>query len=135
MWVGLLSLNYQSIGDMEASTKQNPAQFTKMSRSKEEAMQRAAPVIAADVMVQVWERNDDGRTAFNHDESLTLLICQTIKWSSDMNANIQNQNSSMYFGIFLACCFPSGDDCVVLHPILQATLCPINASELWHIFY
>lgn len=38
---------------MEASTKQNPAQFTKMSRSKEEAMQRAAPVIAADVMVQV----------------------------------------------------------------------------------
>lgn len=49
MRVGLLSLNYQSTGDTEASAKQNPTQFTKMCRSKEEAMERAAPVIAADV--------------------------------------------------------------------------------------
>lgn len=49
MRVGLLSLYYQPIGDVEASAKQNPTQFIKMSRSKEEAMERAAPVIAADV--------------------------------------------------------------------------------------
>lgn len=49
MRVGLLSLNYQSTGDTEASAKQNSTQFIKMSRLKEEAMERAAPVIATDV--------------------------------------------------------------------------------------